>query len=69
MTILEILMTLMRAIVRRRLLENQNRRNVSTKVICREDEDALLMAELARVKKEKELARQREVDVVDMDYL
>lgn len=62
-------MTLMRAIVRRRLLENQNRRKVSTKVICREDEDALLMAELARVKKEKELARQREVDVVDMDYL
>ena len=62
-------MTLMRAIVLRRLLENQNRRKVSTKVIYREDEDALLMAELARVKKEKELARQREVDVVDMDYL
>ncbi len=65
MTILEILMTLMRAIVLHHLLRNLNRRNEHEKVICREDEDALLMAELARVKKEKELARQKEVEVTD----
>lgn len=47
------------------LLRNLNRRNEHEKVICREDEDALLMAELARVKKEKELARQKEVEVTD----
>ena len=58
-------MTLMRAIVLRRLLRNRNRRSGHKKVICSEDEDALLMAELARVKKEKELARQKEVEVTD----
>ena len=58
-------MTLMRAIVLHHLLRTLNRRNEHEKVICREDEDALLMAELARVKKEKELARQKEVEVTD----
>ena len=58
-------MTLMRAIVLHHLLRNLNRRNEHEKVIYREDEDALLMAELARVKKEKELARQKEVEMTD----
>ena len=40
---------------------SRNRRGWIGGSWCSEDEDALLMAELARVKKEKELAKQKEV--------
>ena len=61
MTTLAILTTRTRVRASHRRRMSRHRRGWIGCSWCSEDEDALLMAELARVKKEKELAKQKEV--------